>query len=263
MLIIVQLHEFFWKDLFYVLCPFLSKQYWFITTYIVLVCLCPYINKLINIITFGEYTALLVFLFVIFSVWSSVFPFSDSLDNSQGYSIIWFICMYLVGAYIGRYESKIQGKNWILFYFGSSALSLIGWMVYQKLYSIVGVGSCFGATFMGYNSILIVIAAIALFLCFKDLSVDAWNEKVKGIIRFLAPNVLGVYLIHEQKYLREILWTVIIPIDQIRRNSRLDFYMKYIVVVAAVFVICILVDKICKEIIKCVKNLANRFIKKA
>ena len=197
-LLLTRTISFNFLDCFFAIFPFFSKEYWFISSYIVLYCLIPFINKMISGVT--DKTYMLCVLFIVFCAWPTFFPFADTLDNTQGCGIIWLIFMYLVGAYLR--EVNIPSKSWGVLYFLCCVVSLVGWLVYQSIYRVVGRGSCFGFSFMGNNSIMIFIASICLFLFFAQLDTVCWNDRIKKIILFLSPNLIGLYLIHEQKQLR-------------------------------------------------------------
>ena len=54
---------------------------------------------------------LLLILFIFFSVFSSFLPGNFSFDSTGGYGIIWFIVLYLFGAYIKLYWKDNYNNN--------------------------------------------------------------------------------------------------------------------------------------------------------
>jgi len=104
------------KDKIRYVFPITLKTYWFVTCYIILYMLAPFINRIIKNITKKEYNILLGILFFI-SVSSSILSqFSYSvLDDTNGYGIIWFITVYCIGGYIRLHVNKDYNKYKYLF----------------------------------------------------------------------------------------------------------------------------------------------------
>ena len=81
---------------------------WFTTTYIILLLLSPFINKLTSNINQKKYKCLLIILLVIFSLWPSFY--TDITTKSAGYDIINFSILYLIGGYIKKYCNDLEKK---------------------------------------------------------------------------------------------------------------------------------------------------------
>ena len=76
-------------------------EYWFMTDYIILYCLSPFINKYIKSLNKKEFKKLLLVLFILFSMMqyiSTISCLSNSLYN--------FIFLYFIGAYLREYPLK-------------------------------------------------------------------------------------------------------------------------------------------------------------
>lgn len=71
------------KDLVLCVFPYLSGKDWFISMYIVLIILGPYINKVIDSLTINNYRFLVLILVILFSVWPTISPYAPIDD--QGY----------------------------------------------------------------------------------------------------------------------------------------------------------------------------------
>lgn len=80
--------------------PVFFGKYWFVTCYIVLYILFPYLNKLIYSLSKKEYQKLILLLTLMFSLWAVIVPNSQTINYGGGYSISWFICLYLFAGYI-------------------------------------------------------------------------------------------------------------------------------------------------------------------
>lgn len=90
--------------------PFISnKGYWFITTYILLYCCIPVINRGIKELSQRQY---LCFLGLLFFVWSLVsFATFWEVPTYSFSNLGWFIFVYLLGGYLKLYPIKLYQKK--------------------------------------------------------------------------------------------------------------------------------------------------------
>lgn len=85
-------------------------------------------------------------------------------------------------------------------------------------------------------SIMIGMAAVSLFLTFKNLNLGR-----NRVINWLAGGVLGVYLIHNHIYFSAYYWTELCPVDMLMDDM---FLPKALVLLASIVLVCILIDKL-------------------
>ncbi|MEG0643134.1 MAG: acyltransferase family protein [Clostridia bacterium] len=176
--------------------PIITKNgYWFMTVYMCLYVLSPYINKLIKSLSKKQHFVLLTILIVIFSIIPTILPSENSLDPTMGCGIIWFITLYIVATYLKLYGSDIKGKQYIMLYI---AAALILFTIKQFLECILikmNISTDILFRLCNYNFILIFIGSTSLFMFFKDLKI---NKNInKKIIAFITPLTLGIYLIND------------------------------------------------------------------
>ena len=79
-------------------------EYWFVRVYLILYCISPFLNKLIQNLEKSEFKKLLFIVFIIFSV----LPFisNNQIISNDGFTLSQFIFMYLLGAYLRIYTLK-------------------------------------------------------------------------------------------------------------------------------------------------------------
>ena len=124
--------------------------------------------------------------------------------------------------------------------------------------------------FFEYSSFLVVLAALALFLCFKNLTLN-FNFKINKYISELAACSLTVYIFHDQQILRKsILWDKIVNIDLLIRGQFEILLLPLAVVLTSIciylisymlhiiFVKQIVYNKLLN--LNIIKNLEKRFI---
>ena len=84
--------------------PMMTDQYWFMTDYMLLLVVAPFINCLIDQMDQAEFQKMLLTLIVVFSVIPSVNIYKDSFGVTAGYGLIWFCVLYMTAGYIRRYS---------------------------------------------------------------------------------------------------------------------------------------------------------------
>ena len=100
--------------------PVSSKHYWYMSCYIFLMILSPFINKAIEKISKRDYTRLLIAMIVLFFALPTFVYFDIMGDRGKG--LITMVCAYFIGAYLSKYKIQIRTKTGIL---GIAALTLI------------------------------------------------------------------------------------------------------------------------------------------
>lgn len=203
--------------------PVYLSTYWFITVYIALFMLSPYLNILINQLSKKDYGKFLFLLFMINCVWQFFHPLG-SFGVNGGYSIVHFIFLYFVAGYLrhhGQFLSPLNKHYYLSVYILLGAVTamvlLQSWELPFKLLS--------------YNSPIIVAMSLALFLFFSKLTF------VSRPINFISGYVLGVYLIHEHPLIRQRLWNNVMEWMSTGNESLL--IVQYLLFAVVVFGICL------------------------
>ena len=201
--------------------PVYLSTYWFITVYILLFLLSPYLNILINQFSKKEYEKFLFLLFMVNCVWQFFHPLA-SFGVNGGYSIVHFIFLYFVAGYLrhhGTFVSSLNKGIYLSVYILIGAVTALmlqqAWQLPFKL--------------LTYNSPITVVMSLALFLFFSKLSF------VSRPINAISGYVLGVYLIHEHPLIRQRLWANVMEWINVRNQSVLILqYLGYAVVIFGV-----------------------------
>lgn len=210
---ILNIEKFTTVDLFINFFPLNLTEYWFINPYLVIYCLSPFLNKFIDSLDKKIYQKLLIVLFIILSI----FPYvtGNQIYPNDGFTLYNFVILYLIGAYLRRYPLKESYlfKNLSNNYFQIFtivvffACIIINYSFNRTAYSILGTNSLFDM--FGYNIInmtraysnpIVIIQSLAFFTFFGTL-----NFKSKLINR-LSKLTLGVYIIHDNLYIRRNIY---------------------------------------------------------
>ncbi len=190
--------------------PILSGEYWFITVYVGLYLLTPFLNKLIRSLSKNEMKLLLAILLIFFSVIPNIYPSSKWLNFGSGYGIVWFIVLYFIGAYLrlhvnfdqlyAKYKTR-QLLAIMLLFWCLPIISKIAIAITTQILTgeIIASSACYFK-----NSVILVPASIVTFVAFNSIRIS--NQTTSHIINSLATGAFAVYLIHDNPLLSPILW---------------------------------------------------------
>ena len=193
-----------WQAIFKGLCPMTSQTWYFLTNYLLLCLLIPFLNMGLQILTKKEYRVLLLILVLFLSVWASLLPVRPfrlvfenfGYENAlRGKNVFHFILIYVIGGYIGMYVEP-KKKPDVRFLIGAAATVLVNYLLYTRLPAWFS----YGSIVMKYSNPLVIANAVFLLMFFKDLHFRSRP------VNLLASTTLGVYAISEFRFLRTFLW---------------------------------------------------------
>lgn len=237
-------------DVFKSILPISFNFYWFISAYIIMFILSPVINKAVLMLNQRQHLSLIIVSVLVFSLWSDIIPFSAPMGLSgRGTDVVWFIVLYLIGAYIRRYVGVVDKKKSLGGALLCCSLLVITWLAIIGILSVRDMGLdrdhyVFASNFyFKYNSLLSLGGSVCLFLFFRNMTVNGfWGTRV---IKFIAPLTLGIYLIHDNPLVREYVWSGLIKIEEL--TPVLPLYV--MIYVLFVFIAGIFIDVIRKYIL--------------
>ena len=140
-------------------------------------------------------------LLLFFSVWKSLVPATFATDH-YGYDYGWFVCLFLIAAYIRLYGCPLLEKKrnaWI-FYVGMCLGIFLLAAVSGILAEVLHPFAYYTDMPTTYNHILCLLGSVGLFMAFKDMK--PWEGRAAIVVRWLAPYTFGVYLLHEHILVR-------------------------------------------------------------
>lgn len=236
----IGLEHFTIKHMVMACIPVLTNQYWFATLYLALYAASPFLNILINAMNKKQFQNLLLILILILSVWPTVLPFGYSLDKTNGYSIIQFVFIYIIGAYIRLHWNFELKKSYYAMAYGLITILLVA---SKTLFTYFGLQSI-SEIFYSYNSVTVVLSSVMLFIYFRSISVmDALVNKAIASVSALT---FGIYLIHENIFLRGILYKKILHADLLL-NTPL-FIPAAVGTISGIFAASMCIDAVRKKI---------------
>lgn len=229
--------EFNLKDMVRCILPISHSLYWFVTTYVVLYILSPFINKFIKTCSQKEYLTILGVLLLLSSLIPTFLLGSFGIGN-----VGLFIVFYLIAAYIRLYPKSMRGmfnnkKSALILTAVSFGVLYLSVILFDIIGLVIPIISQYATYFMNLSSPIAILCAISLFLVFKNLHVG--NNK---IINQVALSMFGVYLIHDNLFIRPFLW------NQLFQNTAYFdtpvLFLHAILAIFITFIVCVIIDQI-------------------
>lgn len=205
-------------------------DYWFVKTYLALYLFSPVLNAFVQTASQRQMVVTLLSLFAFQWVFGWVFEAAPWLR--AGYSLPSFACLYLLARYISVCQpsfAKLRPRTDLAVYVGICLMVAVTFFLLKWKADLGGV-------LLFYNSPTTIMAATFLLLFFSKLSLHS------RVVNWLAISALAVYLTHSNSYMWQfydgniLVWHDTLP--------RTDFILRTGLLITAVFVGSILIDKV-------------------
>ncbi len=225
--------------------PVNMLQYWFVSAYVLMYLFTPVMNAAVHSMKRNQLKATIIIILLMESVAKTVLPVRLELDN-LGYDCLWFLTVYLIAAYIRLYGIPFlqNGKKAAITYviFIAAIYGLV--MLVRAIYLQTGILENFISAPFGYNHLLTIMAAVAIFSAFR-----AWDftGKAADAVCKLAPYTFGVYLIHEELYVR-YAWPLWFGADRI--TSPLGLLGHWLLGIIGMLLLCSVIDFVRAQIFR-------------
>ena len=229
--------------------PVQANKYWFMTQYLGLMLISPYLNKWAMSMDKKTYTkalfvlGLLVLSFI--QIKARSFPYGH-IFTAQNH-LMWFIYLYMVGAYFRLYNPFTKKHYFGKVYLGASALIaflLVGYAAVNYYF----LGKSIQFTIIEYSGITFFLSC-TLFLWCKNMHFKP-TILVK-ILLLCSPYVFGVYLIHDSAFMEYSLWHEWLHLGEI--SSILRWAITLLSYCFTIFVISTIIEFIRKKLFNLLK----------
>ena len=238
----LRLHDLSVYDWLTYLLPIETEHYWFATAYLVMYMLAPLLAAGVRAVGRRTLRVVIGLLLLYFCIWKSLIPTTIATDH-YGYDFGWFICLFLIAAYIRLYGLTFLNQKWgaALFYTVMCLCIFILTIVSSVLSQTKEVFAYYIGMPTTYNHILCLLGAIGLFMLFKNMR--AWEGKIAEIIKRLSRYTFGVYLLHEHALVR-YQWMQWLGVDRVQGSFLFVPHM----------IVCILIVYVLGTIIDCIRT---------
>ncbi len=191
---------------------------WFPPHYVWLMLLSPILNAFVNTSSKKLLERMIFGGMVICSILPTLF---DTV--LLGGELTIFALLYLMAAYVKRYVNIAHVRIWTNLFFGVMGFILIHSAMYYT-YRVLEI-----------YSFLVIFVAIEIMLIFLALP-----QRYCKVINFIAQSMFGVYLIHDNRYVRPWLWQKILNRTEWKESEHILLYG--ILSVIIVLSICTVID---------------------
>lgn len=256
-------------DFVKIISPLEFNNLWFLITYIELYVLSPYINIIINKLNQQEHRKLIIIMFIVFSLIPTIT--NQRTFANDGFTLIHFIFVYIIGAYLGKYPIKenIHFKNFsnrkrrwlfigiflfmgifnfLLFRFSNTSL------IESKDAIINDIGRLINRAVFSYQFPTILIQSIAYFLVFETFKIKS------KIINLISSGVFAIYVITENLYVRDYMY---LKLGILKYYVAFDYKIipKVFLYSIIIFIVCVIAELIRKIIISLISKLSKMIFK--
>ena len=189
------------------------NQYWFVGAYLFLYFISPLLYKALDIFSEKELRSLCLVNISVFSVFPSVFVFVSALDfydAGHGKSIIWMILLFTCTFYLDKFGTefikKIRRSVLILVAASSTLILVLSRVVLRYISYRINLGGDGEARLFFDSSVFITVISFCIFILTLKSKEREKETAVRRFISLCSATTLGIYLIHNNPYLRDVIW---------------------------------------------------------
>lgn len=231
--------------------PLLYNRYWFVTIYIILYVLSPVLNAGIDKIRRSHLTFVICFLLTLYCIIPNSIGKIGRLSPKSdfGFSlVIWFITMYLIGAYFRKYSfllikhATISRVLLIISLFimlsARTILLYLGEDYSGKIVKLIGI-------FADYTPWSIMSLAISVLMFCVFLHIRFQGNR---LFFDISKATFGVYLIHSNLFFHEYMWENIIHTKEMYKSPL--FILLSIISIFLLYTACTIIEIIREKLIE-------------
>ena len=216
--------------------PLSTDAYWFVTQYIGLLILSPFLTIVIRHLSYRQYVALLVVgAFLCLSIIPD-FPLGKRFHVAHGNSVWCFAYLFMIAGFIRFHLRKFSMRTLLVSIILVTILIMICemYMGYR--------GSVAKLYWFNYNAFPFILSVV-MFVFIKQVSIP--SSMICNLMVKAAPYTFGVYLIHDHLLVRDWLWkTLYLP----SFGQQWDYPLVVLGLCLIIFVLCALMDTMRKRL---------------
>ncbi len=180
-------------DLWKAFTPMTEAKYWYFNAYVGLYFFTPVFNHAARSISGKEAAWTAAGIGVILATLFYT-QFKGVLLLANGYSVLWLMILYLMGAFAARFEipAKLSAGKWAGLYLLAVCASFVPRMAMIAMKPELWSASNYNLS-MQYTNPAVVLASVAMVGLFAKLHLP---EKAVNVVKALSPHSFGVYLLH-------------------------------------------------------------------
>ena len=221
--------------------PLSTDAYWFVTQYIGLLILSPFLSLLVRNLTYRQYVGLLIGgAFLCLSIIPD-FPLGKRFHVAHGNSVWSFVYLFMIAGFIRLHLKRLSISKLLI----TLVLLTILTIVCEVFFGFQN--GQMHLFWLNYNGIPFVLSVVA-FILVRQVRIP--ESGIWILMAKVAPYTFGVYLIHDHLLVREWLW------NTIGLSSWCDNPLFPLIVLGLcllIFVVCALIDTLRKKLFTVLK----------
>ncbi len=241
--------------------PVASRQYWYFSCYFVMYFFLPYLNDYLLSINEKKHKSMIITIIALFSI-LPLFTLNriDAISLNDGWTPLWLLGMYIIGAYLKLYPIIISKIKCILSYFVLCFISFFSKFISHFLLKLIFNKNSEIDLFVQNTSVFIVLASMSLILMFAQMNIR--NDKLCKLIKTISQFSFSSYIIHVNPLL--FIYVFCGRFSFLSEEKNVSAILKVLLFSAAIFVVCIIIDFIRYQLFKVLKinNVVTFFDKK-
>jgi surface polysaccharide O-acyltransferase-like enzyme len=243
--VIVKYQAFSARDFVRAFLPYVGGHYWYYTAYISLMLLSPWINKLILSV---DKKKILLLILIVSGI--STLSIGDAFYTNDGYSVIWAINLYVIGAYIKLYYKKmISSKKALLCTFACTMLIYLWFVIVGRITQQFFGHEVFSTHFVVYRQLPVLLGAVFAVIAFVQID---FRGKIGRLINVVSRCTFGVYLLHSCVFMDTLFWIKLFPAEPVAQEN---WYWAYVVgSVVLMYCVCLAIEMLRNKIFAPIEN---------
>lgn len=228
-----------WKSIIGSFLPLCTNQYWYFTAYFGLFFFIPFLNHLMRALDKACTLKLIITMVILLTILPT-FTLHDLFQVDGGYSMLWMMVVYIIGAAIKKYDlfQQINKTKLLCLY---AICIIIPWLskILIEVVALQLLGVVIdGSFFIRYNSPFILFSGIFLFVLFLKIRLN--SIRLQRSVQVLSATSFGVYLIHSSYFPWEFLLK-----DRFCLFAQFNVFVMLLCILAtalAIYLICSIID---------------------
>ena len=170
--------------------PISTDAYWFVTQYIGLLILSPFLGRLVRQLTYRQYVGLLIGGAFLCLALIPDFPLGKRYHVAHGNSLWSFAYLFMVAGFIRHHLQSVSMRK------------LITAIVFVEMF-IGRQDDGIHLYWFNYNALPFILSVL-VFVFFRHMRIP--EKGIRHVMVKVAPYTFGVYLVHDHLMMREWLW---------------------------------------------------------
>lgn len=243
------------------LLPVKYNSYWFATQYLALLALAPFLAIIVNRL---ERRAFVVLLVVMYLMQLDLFglPYGFLWGDGHGGKLWLFVTLFFTGGYIRKFPlGRLSSVGFSAKVFLAAFIAVLLYYTVRDIMPVLTAGTTFYQRIgSSPNHSFSFILATLFFILIKNVELKD-SRLVRSIVA-IAPYTFGVYLLHDNPYVRRLLWFQ--DFDETLFCNEAYFLPVITAYSLVIFAVGIVVDKVRTELFRLLRidTLAARLCRR-